>query len=94
MNLSLRLTIWLADGGFAASKQYCLKHVVQKSERATVLFCLYRARSTAAHCRHLGKLGSVPSLPGWKPEMMLLCAASRKSEVCLAVYWSVNVSVL
>ncbi len=51
------------------SKQYCWKHCVQNDERARSGFTLYRARSTAAHCKHLPKFGSGELVLGMKPPM-------------------------
>lgn len=52
-------------------KQYWVKHCVQKSERARGGLVWYRARSMAAHCRHLPKFGSGEFVLGTKPLMTL-----------------------
>ena len=57
-------------GGFSGSKQYCLKHFVQKSERGTAGESFILPRSTAAHWKHLGQSGSGESVSGLKPPMV------------------------
>ena len=50
------------------SKQYCAKQAWQNAERGRGGFVLLkRARSIAAHCVHLPKLGSGALVPGRKP---------------------------
>jgi len=55
---------------FFESKQYCWKHRVQKAERSIGGLARYRARSIAAHCRHLPKSGSGEFVLGRKPPIV------------------------
>jgi len=81
-NANLRLGSSEALVRLFESKQYCWKHCVQKDERARGGFTWYRARSMAAHCRHLPKFGSGEFVLGKKPPMTFAWTWSRKSSVC------------
>ena len=85
LNASLRFGSATLDGGLLGSKQYCLKHVAQKSERWISGLVLYRARSSAAHCRQRPKLGSGEFVSGWKPPIVFAWTWSMNSRVCSGV---------
>lgn len=83
--LNFRPTISAPLGGLLGSKQYCLKHVVQKEERAIGGVTLKRPRSSAAHWRHLPKFASGVVALGVKPELTLACTWSRKTDASFGV---------
>lgn len=81
-------------GGFSGSKQYCLKHAVHCVDRGTTGATFSRARSNAAHCRHVPKLWSGVLANGVNPEIVAKWTCSKNSGMCLVEYDSLNVGVL
>lgn len=57
-------------------------------------FWYSRARSTAAHCRHLPQWESGELEFGVKPPIVFVCAWSRNTSVSFELYFSLNVPVL
>jgi hypothetical protein len=93
-NASLRPGSAALLGGLLGSKQYCVKHFWQKSERAMLFPPLVRARSSAAHCRHLPNAPSGLFELGVKPPSTFACTLSRNDRVWMSVYTRSNVPVL